>query len=252
MTISTQFSEKRSTLLSYQKLLEKKTRQHPSGMRLRRMFDQGEYEELMADRRTSDPLDFPGYREKLREAEKITGAPDALTAAYGTVFGIPVYAAELNKHFMMGSMGTVVGEKIAALAELAQKNHRPLVIFSVSGGARMQEGMLSLYQMAKTSAAIQRFKDAGGLFISVLTNPTTGGVSASFASLGDIILAEPGALIGFAGPRVIEQTIHEKLPEGFQRAEFQLEHGFVDRIVEPENMRDTIGQLLRLHGFAEE
>ena len=147
----------------------------------------------------------------------------------------------------MGSMGAAVGEKVTRCVEYAQRNRLPLIIFSASGGARMQEGILSLMQMAKTSAAIQRFREAGGLYISVLTHPTTGGVTASFASLGDITLAEPGALIGFAGPRVIEQTIGQTLPEGFQRSEYLEEHGFVDRIVPRGEMRATISKLLRLH-----
>ena len=153
----------------------------------------------------------------------------------------------LDGTFFMGSMGTVVGEKIARLAETAQRKRLPLVIFSASGGARMQEGLFSLLQMAKTAGAIETFKDAGGLFISCLTNPTTGGVSASYASLGDILIAEPGALIGFAGPRVIRQTIGQELPEGFQRAEFLLEHGMLDMVVERQELRGVIARLLRMH-----
>ncbi|MDD7174233.1 MAG: acetyl-CoA carboxylase carboxyltransferase subunit beta, partial [Clostridiales bacterium] len=158
----------------------------------------------------------------------------------------------LDSRFMMGSMGTGVGERVTRAVEHAAAHRLPLIIFSASGGARMQEGVFSLLQMAKTSAAIARFQEAGGLFISVLTHPTTGGVTASFASLGDITLAEPGALIGFAGPRVIEQTIGERLPEDFQRSEFQLAHGFVDQIVPRERMRETLALLLRLHSRAEE
>ena len=153
----------------------------------------------------------------------------------------------LDSRFFMGSMSTTVGEKITRAVEHATAKHLPLIIFSASGGARMQEGIFSLMQMAKTSAAIERFSARGGLYISVLTHPTTGGVTASFASLGDIMLAEPGALIGFAGPRVIEQTIGEKLPAGFQRSEFQYEHGFVDKVVPRTEMRETLAQLLRLH-----
>lgn len=153
----------------------------------------------------------------------------------------------LDGRFLMGSMGMVVGEKIARLAEYAMKRKLPLIIFSASGGARMQEGLFSLMQMAKTTAAVERFKDSGGLFISYLTNPTTGGVSASFASLGDIIIAEPDALICFAGPRVIEQTIGQKLPEGFQRSEFLLEHGMIDIIVDRKDMKQTLYQILRMH-----
>lgn len=153
----------------------------------------------------------------------------------------------MNPGFMMGSMGTVVGEKITRAIEKAIEKKLPLIIFSASGGARMQEGILSLMQMAKTSAALARLDESGLLYISVLTDPTTGGVTASFAMLGDIIIAEPGALIGFAGPRVIEQTIKQKLPEGFQRAEFLLEKGFIDMIVKREDMKDTLSQILRLH-----
>ena len=158
-----------------------------------------------------------------------------------------VVAAVLDSRFFMGSMSTAVGEKITRAIEYAAAKKLPLVIFSASGGARMQEGIFSLMQMAKTSAAIERFSARGGLYISVLTHPTTGGVTASFASLGDIMLAEPGALIGFAGPRVIEQTIGERLPEGFQRSEFQLEHGFVDKVVPRSELRATLIQLLQLH-----
>ena len=156
-------------------------------------------------------------------------------------------AAVLDSRFFMGSMSTAVGEKITRAIDCATARHLPLIIFSASGGARMQEGIFSLMQMAKTSAAIAAFGEHGGLYISVLTHPTTGGVTASFASLGDIMLAEPGALIGFAGPRVIEQTIGEKLPEGFQRSEFQQDHGFVDKIVPRSEMRDTLEKILRLH-----
>ncbi len=156
-------------------------------------------------------------------------------------------AAALDSRFFMGSMSTAVGDKITRAVEYATAKRLPLVIFSASGGARMQEGIFSLMQMAKTSAAIQRFSAKGGLYVSVLTHPTTGGVTASFASLGDIMLAEPGALIGFAGPRVIEQTIGEKLPAGFQRSEFQMEHGFVDQVVPRSQLRDTLIQVLQLH-----
>ena len=172
---------------------------------------------------------------------------EAVVTARGRVEGRSVAAAALDSRFFMGSMGAAVGEKVTRCVEYAQRNRLPLIIFSASGGARMQEGILSLMQMAQTSAAIQRFREAGGLYISFLTHPTTGGVTASFASLGDITLAEPGALIGFAGPRVIEQTIGQTLPEGFQRSEYLEEHGFVDRIVPRGEMRATISKLLRLH-----
>ena len=166
----------------------------------------------------------------------------------GKIGGIRAAVGVLNGQFLMGSMGTVVGEKIARLTEYAGKKKLPLILFSASGGARMQEGLFSLMQMAKTAAAVERFQKDGGLFVSYLTNPTTGGVSASYASLGDIIIAEPDALICFAGPRVIQQTIGETLPEGFQHAEFLLEHGMIDMIVERKSMKETIKRLLVLHG----
>ena len=195
----------------------------------------------------SDPLAFPGYSAKLAGLEEETGLKDAAVTALGRVDGHKAVFSVLDSRFLMGSMGTAVGEKIARAAEYAEKKKLPLVIFSASGGARMQEGIFSLMQMAKTAAAIQRFQSRGGLYLSCLTHPTTGGVTASFASLGDIMLAEPGALIGFAGPRVIEQTIKEKLPEGFQRAEYLLDHGFLDRIVPRSEWRSVLAQLLALH-----
>ena len=233
---------------SLRRVREREARRPAMGKRLRAVMDGGGYEELFAEVASEDPLKFPGYREKLSEVARRTGHRDALIAAKGTIGGFPVIACELSREFFMGSMGTAVGEKVALAAEEAERQGLPLIIFSASGGARMQEGMFSLLQMAKTSAAVEHYKQRGGLYISILTHPTTGGVSASFASLGDIVLAEPGALIGFAGPRVIEQTIHEKLPAGFQRSEFQLEHGFVDRIVAPAEMRKTLIQILRIHG----
>ena len=176
-----------------------------------------------------------------------TGLSEAVVTATGRIEGRKVAVAVLDSRFLMGSMSAAVGEKVTRLIEHATRNRLPVVIFSASGGARMQEGILSLMQMAKTSAALARHSQKGGLFISVLTDPTTGGVTASFASLGDITLAEPGALIGFAGPRVIEQTIGQKLPEGFQRAEYLEEHGFVDQIVPRKQMRAVLAQLLTLH-----
>ncbi len=244
-----QFSDKRKELLSYRSLRMKKGGPHRTDERLASLFDEGSFEEYFAELETADPLAFPGYRQKLQENRLRTGSKDAVTAGRGLVNGIPVFGAELGKAFLMGSMGTVAGEKLALSFEEADRQQLPLVIFSASGGARMQEGMFSLLQMAKTGAAARRFSEHGGFYISVLTHPTTGGVSASYASLGDVVLAEPGALIGFAGPRVIEQTIGEKLPAGFQRAEFQLEHGFVDRIVRQDDMKYEITRLLRLHGF---
>jgi acetyl-CoA carboxylase carboxyl transferase subunit beta len=202
---------------------------------------------LFADIPPRNPIDFPGYTEKLAEQRAKTGLNDAYVCLEGTLAGRRAVCLALEGRFMMGSMGTAVGEAVTRAAEHAASTRLPLIIFSASGGARMQEGMFSLMQMAKTAAAIRKFSDAGGLFISVLTHPTTGGVTASFASLGDVILAEPGALIGFAGPRVIEQTIGAKLPPGFQRAEFQLEHGFVDAVVPRGELKETLARLLRLH-----
>jgi len=210
-------------------------------------MDEGTMMELGDTVMGSDVLAFPGYSAKLAAQREKTGMDEALIAVAGKIEGHACVAAVLDGSFFMGSMGTAVGERITIAIEYARDHGLPLIIFSASGGARMQEGIFSLMQMAKTGAAVADFSDHGGLYISVLTHPTTGGVTASFASLGDIMLAEPGALIGFAGPRVIEQTIGEKLPEGFQRSEFQLEHGFVDAIVPRTQMRETIAKLLRLH-----
>jgi len=210
-------------------------------------MDEGTMMELGDTVLGSDLLSFPGYAAKLAAQREKTGMDEALIAVAGQIEGRACVAAVLDGGFFMGSMGTAVGERITISIEYARDHALPLIIFSASGGARMQEGIFSLMQMAKTGAAVADFSEHGGLFISVLTHPTTGGVTASFASLGDIMLAEPGALIGFAGPRVIEQTIGEKLPAGFQRSEFQLEHGFVDAIVPRTKMRETIARLLRLH-----
>ena len=215
--------------------------------RLSLILDPGSFQELEEKVVPADPLEFPGYPQKLKKLEGETGLRDAVVTALGSVEGCRAVFGVLDSRFLMGSMGTAVGEKIARAAEYALRKKLPLVIFSASGGARMQEGIFSLMQMAKTAAAIQRFQERGGLYISCLTHPTTGGVTASFASLGDIMLAEPGALIGFAGPRVIEQTIGEKLPEGFQRAEYLLDHGFLDQIVPRGRWRTVLGQLLALH-----
>ena len=210
-------------------------------------MDEGTMMELGDTVMGSDVLAFPGYPAKLAAQREKTGMDEALIAVCGAIEGRACVTAVLDGSFFMGSMGTAVGERITIAIEYARDHKLPLIIFSASGGARMQEGIFSLMQMAKTGAAVADFSEHGGLFISVLTHPTTGGVTASFASLGDIMLAEPGALIGFAGPRVIEQTIGEKLPAGFQRSEFQLEHGFVDAIVPRSEMRATIAKLLRLH-----
>ena len=219
--------------------------------RLSLVLDHGSFRELDADLPPQDVLSFPDYSEKLAAAQNKTGLREAAVTATGRIGGVACVAAVLDSRFFMGSMSTAVGDKITRAIEYAAAKHLPLVIFSASGGARMQEGILSLMQMAKTSAALARFAEKGLLYISVLTDPTTGGVTASFASLGDIILAEPGALIGFAGPRVIQQTIGETLPEGFQRAEFQMEHGFVDAVVPRKDLRDTLIRLLKLHGKGE-
>ncbi|OUN11212.1 acetyl-CoA carboxylase, carboxyltransferase subunit beta [Flavonifractor sp. An9] len=216
--------------------------------RLSLVLDKGTFRELDAALSSNDPLSFPGYSAKLEGARRRTGMNEAVVTATGRINGQKVAIGALDSRFFMGSMSAALGEKVTRLVEYAEKYKLPLILFSASGGARMQEGILSLMQMAKTSAALERFSRKGGLYISVLTHPTTGGVTASFASLGDIMLAEPGALIGFAGPRVIEQTIGEKLPEGFQSAEYLLEHGFLDAIVPRTQLRDTLIQLLKLHG----
>ena len=216
-------------------------------LRLSMLLDPHTFQELDEHLVSTDPLQFPGYEEKLEGLRHKTGLTEGVVTARGKVNGRSVVAAVLDSSFIMGSMGIAVGEKVTRAVEYARRQKLPLIIFSASGGARMQEGILSLMQMAKTSAALERLHRAGGLYIACFTNPTTGGVTASFASLGDYTLSEPGALIGFAGPRVIEQTIGQKLPEGFQSAEYLEEHGFIDRIVPRAQLRDTITLLLRLH-----
>lgn len=215
--------------------------------RIQMVCDEGSFREMNGEFTSEDPLHFPDYGKKLTALHNATGQTDAFVSGVCRIAGIKVALGVLDSRFLMGSMGTVVGEKILRLTEYAGRKKLPLIIFSASGGARMQEGLFSLMQMAKTAAAVDRFKQNGGLFLSFLTNPTTGGVSASFASLGDIILAEPDALICFAGPRVIQQTIGQTLPEGFQHAEFLLEHGMLDAIVEREKCRETLYKLLALH-----
>lgn len=215
--------------------------------RLSSVLDPGTFRELFEKLPAGDPLSFPGYKEKLQAAQRKTGLTEAVVTATGAIGGHKCVIGVLDSRFLMGSMSAAVGEKLTLAIGYATRNRLPLILFAASGGARMQEGILSLMQMAKTSAALARFSEKGLLYISVLTDPTTGGVTASFASLGDIILAEPGALIGFAGPRVIQQTIGETLPEGFQRAEYQEEHGFVDAVVPRAQMRETLSRLLRLH-----
>lgn len=215
--------------------------------RIKQIIDEGTFEELDQDMQTSNLLKFDGYKEKIQTLQEKTKIKEAIQTGTGNINGIKVAIGVMDSNFMMGSMGSVVGEKITRLVEKAIEERLPVIVFCVSGGARMQEGIISLMQMAKTSAAIAKLDEAGLLYISVLTDPTTGGVTASFASLGDIILAEPGALIGFAGPRVIEQTIKQKLPEGFQSSEFLLEHGFIDKIVERKDMKNTLYNIIKLH-----
>ena len=215
--------------------------------RIKQIIDEGTFEEIGKGLTTKDPLKFEGYVKKLETLKEKTKIEEAVVTGVGKLNDDEVVIAVMDGNFLMGSMGSVVGEKITLAVEESIKRKIPLIIFCLSGGARMQEGIVSLMQMAKTSSAIAKHNDAGLLYISVLTDPTTGGVTASFAMLGDIILAEPNALIGFAGPRVIEQTIKQTLPEGFQRSEFLLEHGFIDKIVERKDMKDTISKLIKLH-----
>lgn len=215
--------------------------------RLNWIADPGSFEEWDTELSSYNPLGFPGYDEKLAEAREKTGLKEAIITGAAKVQGYQVVLGIMDSRFLMGSMGSVVGEKISRAVEKAIERACPLITFAVAGGARMQEGMLSLMQMAKTSAALERFHKQGLLYISVMTHPTVGGVPASFAGLGDFIIAEPGALIGFTGPRVIEQTLGQRLPERFQRAEFQLEHGMLDLVVDRAELPAVIGQLLRLH-----
>ena len=223
--------------------------------RIEMLADEGTFEEWDKVMPISNPLSYKGYEEKVKKLQEKTNLDEAIVTGKAKIGGISVVLGVCDSRFLMASMGENVGEKIARAVERATQERLPVVLFACSGGARMQEGIVSLMQMAKTSAALKRHSDAGLLYVPVLTDPTTGGVTASFAMLGDIILAEPGALIGFAGPRVIEQTIGQKLPEGFQRAEFQLEHGFVDAIVERKNLKITLNRILKMHhireGFAD-
>ena len=197
--------------------------------------------------KTRDPLSFPGYMDKMNQLIAKQGIYDTVVCAEASIGDYDVIGVILDPFFMMGSMGSATGEKITRAFERAKRLKRPVIMFSASGGARMQEGMVSLMQMAKTSGAVGRFSEAGGLFINVLTDPTTGGVMASFAMLGDIILAEPNALVGFAGPRVIEQTMRQKLAPNFQRSEFVLEKGFIDRVVHRNELKKTLEAILKLH-----
>lgn len=215
--------------------------------RIRQLIDEGTFKETDAKMISVDPDDFPGYKDKLERLQKQTGMKEAVITGTGKIKGLPCVIGVMDSNFFMGSMSAAVGEKITRAIELATKKKLPLILCCTSGGARMQEGILSLVQMAKTSAAMKKHSDAGLLSIIVLIHPTTGGVSASFAMLGDIILSEPYALVGFAGKRVIEDTIHEKLPDNFQTAEFVLEKGFIDRIVPREKMKEELGRLLSFH-----
>ncbi len=215
--------------------------------RIRLIADKGSFQEWDTGIESFDPLAYPGYPEKLQALKERWKLDEAVTTGQCTIHGEETVLCICDAHFLMGSMGYVVGEKITRAVEKATERKLPIIIFTCSGGARMQEGISSLMQMAKTSAALKKHSDAGLLYLTVLTDPTTGGVTASIAMLGDSILAEPGALVGFAGPRVIEQTIGQKLPEGFQRSEFLVEHGLIDGIIRRETMKDTLGKLLQMH-----
>ena len=219
--------------------------------RIRMTVDEDSFEEWEKDMEFVNPLEFRGYEEKVKSLKEKTGLSEAVVTGKASIEGNPAVIAVCDGRFLMASMGQVVGEKITRAVERATKEQLPVIIFACSGGARMQEGIVSLMQMAKTAAALKRHSYAGLLYVSVLTDPTTCGVTASFAMLGDVILAEPKALIGFAGPRVIEQTIGEKLPKGFQRSEFLLEHGFIDRIVERKETRTVLGNILQMHHTAQ-
>lgn len=220
----------------------------PAKTRIEYLVDEGSFQQILDDMTTSDPLDFEfretTYKERLKADEKKSGANEAMQIGKAFIKGRGVMLAVMEPNFLMGSMGSVVGEKLCTAVDGAMAEKLPLVVVSCSGGARMHEGVVSLGQMAKTSASLARFDEAGGLYICVLTDPTTGGVTASFAMLGDCLIAEPGALIGFAGPRTIAETIKVELPEGFQRAEFMLEHGFIDMIVHRKDLRSEIARLI--------
>lgn len=215
--------------------------------RIRLLTDEGSFIEYDADLISIDPLGFPGYAEKLERAQKETGLKEAIITGKASVNGDEFVIGVMDSRFMMASMGSVVGEKVTLAFEKALEQRLPVVMFTASGGARMQEGMLSLMQMAKTSAAVQRFSKEGLFYLSVLTHPTTGGVTASFATLADVIIAEPGATVGFLGAKVIEQTIRQKLPPGFQKSEFVIDCGMIDRIVDRREMREFVGKMLFLH-----
>jgi acetyl-CoA carboxylase carboxyl transferase subunit beta len=219
--------------------------------RIQMILDEGHLTEYDADMISENPLNFPGYEEKIAQAMEKTGFTDGVITGEGTIGGFPVVFGAMSFEFFTGTLGSVVGEKITRAIESAMQKKLPLIIFSTSAGARMQESILALMQMAKTSAALARFQEQGGLYISVMTDPTLGGVSASFAMLGDIIIAEPGATIGFAGRRVVEQTIRQKLPDNFQTAEFNLKHGQLDKVVHRKDMRATLIKILDIHTIKE-
>ena len=215
--------------------------------RMKMLVDKDSFQELYGGMKAGNPLNFPGYRDKAENVRAASGEEEAVICGTAKIGRQSCCLFIMEPYFMMGSMGSAVGEKITLLFEYAQKQRLPVVGFTVSGGARMQEGLLSLMQMAKTSAAVKRHSDAGLLYLAVLTDPTTGGVTASFAMEADIILAEPGATVGFAGARVIEQTTKKSLPKGFQKSEFVLEHGFVDAIVSRLNQRKMLAEILKMH-----
>lgn len=210
-------------------------------------LDEESFQEMDAGVASMNPLNFPDYDSKLEKAQETTGLAEGCITGEGLLDGQKVAISVMDANFMMGSMGSAVGEKLTRVMECALADRKPLLLFTASGGARMQEGILSLMQMAKTSVALRRMHNEGVLFIPVITHPTTGGVSASFASLGDIILAEPGAMFGFAGKRVIEQTIRQKLPDDFQTAEFNLKHGMIDKVVHRKQLRDILAAIVRIH-----
>ncbi|MCG8530598.1 MAG: acetyl-CoA carboxylase, carboxyltransferase subunit beta, partial [Desulfovibrionales bacterium] len=220
--------------------------------RLKFLLDEGTFSELFQEVIAANPLNFAGYTEKLEKTRKKTNLNEAIITGRGKIKGMQLAIGVMDFIFAGGSLGSAVGEKITSLIEFATAQQLPLVLVSTAGGARMQEGMLSLMQMAKTSAALGRFLKAGLLYVSILADPTSGGVTASYAMLGDIILAEPGALIAFAGPRVIKQTIQQELPEGFQRSEFLLKHGMIDRVVHRHHLKDELFRIFCMHGLVGE
>lgn len=217
--------------------------------RISLIADKNVFAEFDKDMTAKNPLDYPHYSEKIKDLKYKTDLSDAIITGKCQIYGRETILCVMDSSFIMGSMGSVVGEKLTRAFEHATEHNLPVIVFTASGGARMQEGIISLMQMAKVSSAVARHSDAGLLYITVLTDPTTGGVTASFGMLGDIILAEPETLIGFAGPRVIEQTIKQKLPEGFQKSEFLLEHGFIDKIVSREDMKQVLATILKIHNY---